>query len=52
MPGPQLTLYKNLAGISPALKTPRRGVFAPRDAGRGARAFRFPHGSPFTLDTY
>ena len=40
------------AGISPALKTPRRGVFAPRYAGRGARAFRFPHGSPFTPDTY
>ena len=39
-------------GISRALKTARGAVFAPRYAGRGARAFRFPHGSPFTPDTY
>ena len=35
------------AGISRTLKTARGAVFAPRYAGRGARAFRFPHGSPF-----
>ena len=32
-------------GISRALKTARGAVFAPRYAGRGARAFRFPHSS-------
>ena len=34
-----------LPSISRALKTARGAVFAPRDAGRGARAVRFPYSS-------
>ena len=47
-----LTASGGDGGFSRALKTARGAVFAPRYAGRGARAFRFPHGSPFTPDTY
>ena len=47
------SLYvRAVRGISRALKTARRAVFAPRDAGRGARAFRFPHSSLLYSLTY
>ena len=38
--------YVTRTGISRALKTPRRGVFAGRGAGRPARAVRFPYVYP------
>ena len=36
----------------PRPKNSPRGCFCPAGRGRGAWAVRFPHGSPFTPDTY
>ena len=36
----------------PRPKNSPRGCFCPAGRGRGARAVRFPYGSPFTPDTY